>query len=66
MTKTAAAKLTGTCEVVMRWAKDERDIEFCGTPATMRYPDASGGWMHLCDEHSIPHLNYATPVPHAR
>ena len=55
-----------TCEFLIRWAPRERDIVFCGTPATKRYPAAGGGYMHLCDEHSLKHLDYAEDVPDVR
>jgi hypothetical protein len=52
-----------TCEYVIEWGDTPgKALTFCGTPATQRYPAMGGGFMHLCDEHSIKHLNYTEPV----
>lgn len=48
------------CEVIMGW---HEPVKFCGTPATQRYPASGGGYMYLCDEHSIKHLNYTESIP---
>ncbi len=51
------------CEFIVQWGNGPRPTIYCGTLATQRYPAAGGGFMHMCDEHSIPHLNYVEPVP---
>jgi hypothetical protein len=51
------------CEVVIQWGNQWRETIFCGSPATKRYPAMGGGFMHLCDEHSIKHLNYVEDIP---
>jgi hypothetical protein len=43
----------------MEWAP----LRQCGTEARWRYPAMGGGYMHLCDEHGIKHLNEVEPVP---
>lgn len=52
-----------TCEFIMQWGNASRPTIYCGTPATQRYPTVGRNFMHMCDEHSIPHLNYTQPVP---
>lgn len=54
------------CEYVVWFGEGGGPFLFCGTPATKRYPAMGGGFMHLCDEHSIAHLDYVENVPHAR
>lgn len=55
-----------TCEYIVHWYEGGALPLFCGTPATKRYPAMGGGFMYLCDEHSIKHLDYAEDVLNAR
>lgn len=50
------------CEYLIKW--DKYHPQFCDTPATKRYQAMGGGYMHLCDEHSIVHLDYVEDLPH--
>lgn len=50
-----------TCETIVGWCKCG-EPHFCGTVARWRYPAMGGGFMHLCDEHGIKHLNYAEAI----
>ena len=52
-----------TCEFIMQWPTSSRPAIYCGTPATRRYPAMGGGFMHMCDEHSLPLINCTEPIP---
>src|SRR5438105_2967995 len=52
-----------TCEFILAWPTDSKPAVYCGTVATQRYPAMGGGFMHMCDEHSIIHLNHTEPIP---
>lgn len=53
------------CEFVMSWGNKWHPLRQCDSRATKRYQALGGGFMHLCDEHSIRHLNYVEDVPNA-
>lgn len=57
---------TPTCEVIVWWGEGDSSPVYCGTPATQRYPAMGGGFMHMCDEHSIKHLDYTEAAPDVR
>jgi hypothetical protein len=52
-----------TCEFIIAWPTGSKPAVYCGTVATQRYPAMGGGFMHMCDEHSITHLNHTEPIP---
>jgi hypothetical protein len=52
-----------TCEFIIAWPTGSKPAVYCGTAATQRYPAMGGGFMHMCDEHSIIHLNHTEPIP---
>jgi hypothetical protein len=51
------------CEFIIAWPSGSKPAVYCGTLATQRYPAMGGGFMHMCDEHSITHLNHTEPIP---